>query len=209
MVDLLEERGVKYISTPYDRSKDDPGSSLKWFGFDGNLITVDRGRDFFPWDCPSPDPLAAGREVVRPVVGMHWPAILHADPERNSEVVDRWVDFLRPYGSRVDTMLSPCTAGFCAQLVYCETAALALEEDRIWISFAETNRLPGVYLMDRFTLKFETAGPVDIESDELEIVSLNSQLAGASRVYEAVLRRSRGLESAEIRVVAPKPSRKG
>ncbi len=49
---------------------------------------------------------------------MHWPNLLHGDPERNKEIVRGWIDFLKPYNERFETMLARDSVHFQKQLLH-------------------------------------------------------------------------------------------
>ena len=85
------------------------------FGFDHGVMTIDRGRDLFNWRVIEPEPVEA---PTGPTCGMHWPQLLHRDPKRNAEVVDRWVGVLSALNERPDRMLAPDTPAFCTQLAH-------------------------------------------------------------------------------------------
>ncbi len=111
----LKAFGVGFISTPFTTMFRSRPTEYVRFGTEDGVWTVDRGRDPFRWFTHGPDPVSA--VVEGPVCGMHWPNLLHADPARNHEVVNRWVERLRVWAWQPDHMLAENTRAFMSQLV--------------------------------------------------------------------------------------------
>ena len=134
LASILSEFGIKYISTPFSVFKDiykieiDP--EYKDFKIESGIITADRRKDLFSWQVLSPNPQ---KEINGTFCGMHWPNILHENPEQNMEVVDRWVNYLKQYESKPETMLAPESSVAFSQLVY--NAWLGVNEENNIISF--------------------------------------------------------------------------
>ncbi|MCP4639306.1 MAG: hypothetical protein GY851_02665 [bacterium] len=123
---ILAETGVTFISTPFAGMHRDREPEYPLFGMDGGVMTADRGHDLCPWYAIEPE-LAGALEG--PICGMHWPNLLHSNPERNSEIVDRWVGLLKPYGRGVDTTLARDAKTFATQLVYHTCAQVRVEPE--------------------------------------------------------------------------------
>ncbi len=141
LAEILARRGIRSISTPFHRMHNRDAAEHGLFGIDAGIMTIDRGSDIMPWN-------ALGVVVPRPVdgciCGMHWPNMLHNDPQRNHEVVDVWVRLLRPYDNAFDTMLAPDTATFRRQLVHHVRAGIEVRDDGlISLDFRDTGRSTG------------------------------------------------------------------
>lgn len=125
---ILAKRGVTSISTPFRTMAQSADLVREHFGFDNGLITVERGNDLCGWDVIGPATLD---EPALPIIGMHWPNILHENPQRNGEVVNRWVRVLSDYGRRFERTLSPSTDAFNSQLVHESLSTLQLQGDKL------------------------------------------------------------------------------
>ncbi|MBN2311449.1 MAG: hypothetical protein JXR94_20905 [Candidatus Hydrogenedentes bacterium] len=163
---ILAGAGIRYISTPFQSMHLDAPPCCLHFGVDAGTITVDRGRDLRPWYDLGPAP---GGLLTGPVCGMHWPNLLHADPARNHEVVDRWIDLLRLYGDRVDTMLARDTRAFCTQLIHRECARLDVGDYTIHIDLAAVRSLHAPAIDTAFEVRVESDGPLRFESPDAAI----------------------------------------
>lgn len=109
IAEVLRGRGITYINAPFDNMQNRAAVSHGLFGFDAGVLTVDRGEDLMDWR--DFDKALAGK-LRGCTCGMHWPHLLHPNPERNSEVVDTWVRFRRPCHEAMDTMLGTNSESF-------------------------------------------------------------------------------------------------
>lgn len=118
MARLMAGYGITSLSTPFvcmHRSRE-PEHGM--YGIDHGVLTIDRGdTDPYDWPVLGPEPTEAN--IPRhPILGMHWPHVLHAEPGRNLEVVDRWVRALGAWGKRFGNWLSPHTESCNVQLLH-------------------------------------------------------------------------------------------
>jgi hypothetical protein len=128
---ILAGYGITSMSTPFmcmHRSRE-PEHAL--YGVDHGVLTIDRGStDPYDWPVLAPEPTET--LIPRhPILGMHWPHVLHEDPSRNLEVVDRWVKALSGWGGRFGNWLAPHTEACNAQLLHHLHSRVEVEGDRI------------------------------------------------------------------------------
>ena len=138
MAGVLKKRGIDYINTPFNNMYNSAGAQFGIFGIDSGVITVDRGEDLLDWDVFSGKPSGV---LTGPTCGLHWPNLLHADPSRNSEIVDAWVKLLKPYNDKPETLLAKNSSSFRNQLVHHVCTKVQIREDKIDIDFLETKGL--------------------------------------------------------------------
>lgn len=170
---LLQDRGTRFVSTPFGTMHGADEVDHKWFGFDGEVMTVDRGSDLLEWDVIGTGPQGV---LSGPICGMHWPNFLHQDPARNEEIVMAWVEFLRPYDSRQDRMLARDTAQFARQLAHHECTQVALNDSALLLDFNSLNRLPQGQLTGSFVIK--VSSPVAVHFTSLDLgVEVNEGVA--------------------------------
>ena len=79
------------------------GAQYELFGVDSGVMTVDRGSDLLDWDVIGTKPEGV---IKGSTCGLHWPNLLHENPERNSEIVEAWAALLAPYDDKQNTMLA-------------------------------------------------------------------------------------------------------
>ena len=185
LAQILEKRGVRYINTPFSSVYNKERIQYKYFGLDSGVITIDRGNDEFPWLVFPADPSA---EVTGPTCGLHWPNMLHPDPERNSEVVARWANYLMPYNYREDRMLAPDSLSFRHQLVHHSLTTTRIESNYIEIDFTETDKLNAGIGKGELTLKVLTDKPQQFKADSI-LIKKQSLLKAGKFLYTLGLER--------------------
>ena len=196
LAEILKKRGVAYINTPFSDMYNKEQVQYRLFGFDAGVMTIDRGSDEFPWNTFPGNPSA---ELHGPTCGMHWPNILHPDPERNSEIVERWVNYLKPYNERQNTMLSPDSLTFQHQLAHHLMTKVKLKRNSIAIDFTETDKLPGAIGMGELTLKILTDGPLQFTPEGISLISQSLQKS-SELIYTLRLGRKTGKVNVQVRV---------
>jgi len=196
LAELLKKRGINYINTTFSSIYNKERIQYELFGFDNEVMTIDRGNDEFQWLVFPADPSA---ELTGPTCGMHWPNMLHPDPERNDEIVDRWVNYLKPYNEREDRMLAPDSVAFQHQLAHHFLTQPTLKRNSIHLDFTRTDALPGIIGKRELYLKINTSKPVLFGSDEIDIVSQSVQ-GNSKYIYLLNLHRKAGKSTAELKI---------
>ena len=202
MAELLAQRGVTYVNTPFGSMANADDVQRGVFGLDSGVMTVDRGDDLLDWDVIGQVPSGA---LTGPTCGLHWPNLLHPDPERNSEIVAGWVALLAPYDDRTDTMLAPDSLSFQHQLAHHVCTSTTVSGNSIELDFRETDSLPTPTGRGTLTLKVRGASALDFTSDAVGIATTASRRAGDEVLYTLRLERRPGLERARVRI-APTPA---
>ena len=64
---------------------------------------VERGLSPVSWDTATAAPIWLDDNLV---IALHWGNLLHPDPERNHEIVDRWADMLTAKAAGLDFILA-------------------------------------------------------------------------------------------------------
>jgi len=167
---ILKKRGITFISTPFSTMHRREELQTPILGIDQGIATVDRGHlPPIPWDRIAADP---GDDIPGPILGFHWPNILHPDPEQNSAVVDRWVEFLQSFGHRFGRLLSPNTAAFQTQLAFHLGVDLELREDEFILDFATFQPLAVAAVHDHFVLEVKSTADLKFTSPDITLLSV-------------------------------------
>jgi hypothetical protein len=193
--EVMNKRGIIYINTPWGNLHNREAVQYGVFGFDAGVITVDRGQDALPWQAIGAPPK---RPVRGPTCGMHWPNVLHADPQRNSESVENWVRFLRPYNDRVDAMLAPDSLFFRNQLVHSVCTPLTVADRTIRLDFTKVDGMPGTLGRQGLTLRLKSLGPVQLASTSIKIASEKAEQKEGFLLSTIRLERIPGRRQAEL-----------
>lgn len=194
LAEILAKRGINYINTPFSSMYNSERAQFEHFGIDAGVMTVDRGEDEFSWLIFPADPSA---ELTGLTCGMHWPNMLHPDPERNPEIVARWADYLKPYNEKQDMMLAPDSVAFQHQLAHHTLTLVKQESNSIELDFTETDKLPGNIGKGELTIKIDSDKPQQFRSEDVEIKSQSLQ-KGSEFLYVLNLKRLAGKVKSQI-----------
>lgn len=165
---ILKKRGVRYINTPFRIMHNNKAVQNSLFGFDSGVITIDRGEDQFDWDVFPADPKAG---IEGPTIGMHWPNMLHPDPERNNEIVQKWINYLKPVNEKPGMILATDSVNFRNQLIHNQLTKISLKEGTVEVDFKETDNLPERAGQNGITIKIQSNGHLNFKSETLRIRS--------------------------------------
>ena len=195
LAEILRRRGIVYINTPFESMQNRAAVSHGVFGFDAGVITIDRSQDLLDWSDIGKAPTG---QLLGPTCGMHWPNLLHPNPERNSEIVDGWVRFLQPYHGSMDTVLAANSESFRTQLVYHVCARLTMTDDSIRLDFAGVDSLPRLANQQELTLKVRSHHTLSFKSDSIKLVSEDPVETEGSYQYTLRLERLPGRKDAQL-----------
>jgi len=195
MAGVLKKRGVAYINTSFSNMYNAECAQFRSFGIDSGVMTVDRGEDLLDWDVFGGKPSGV---VTGPTCGLHWPNLLHADPSRNSEIVDDWVKLLKPYNDKPETLLAKNSSVFRNQLVHHVCTKVQIREDKIDIDFLETNKLNEQLGDNQLTIKIESERKLTFHSDDLKIADSKMARANDKYLYTLIVDRRKNLEKAVV-----------
>lgn len=172
LAELLKKKGINYINSPFESMYNADRIQYKHFGFDAGVITIDRGSDEFPWLTFPGNPY---KVLTGPTCGLHWPNMLHPDPKRNLEVVQKWINYLEPYNEKTEMMLAPDSVDFQHQLIHHSLTKTEIKGNVIVFDFTEINKLPTMVGKDALTIKIQANKQFQFKPDGIIIKSQSSQ----------------------------------
>tara|TARA_R110000851_G_scaffold332372_1_gene508252 strand:+ start:1938 stop:3212 length:1275 start_codon:yes stop_codon:yes gene_type:complete len=199
MAEVVKKRGIEYINTPFNNMYNAEGAQFGLFGVDSGVITIDRGEDLLDWDVFSGKPTGV---LSGPTCGLHWPNLLHADPSRNSEIVDAWVELLKPYNDKPDTLLAENSSSFRNQLVHHVCTKVKIGEDELHIDFLETNKLKDQLSNNQLMVKIESERKLTFNSDDLKILDSKTSQGKDNYLYTLTIDRIKDIEKALVKFEA-------
>jgi hypothetical protein len=180
LAELIKSRGFTYINTPFSSMFNREGAQYELFGVDSGVMTVDRGSDLLDWDVIGTKPEGV---IKGSTCGLHWPNLLHEDPEKNSEIVEAWVALLAPYNDKQNTMLAKNSLIFQKQLAHYEATKMEVKEDEIKLDFTDLRNLGTVVSNDELTVKISSNKALNFTSDTIAINSVAVENRGESILY--------------------------
>ncbi len=185
LAQLLAGRGFTYINTPFSSMFNSEAAQHHYFGVDSGIMTVDRGADFLDWDVIDGKPDGM---IIGSTCGLHWPNMLHENPERNAEVVERWIELLAPYNDNEKTMLARNSLEFQQQLPHHELTKISIGDKAIDLDFSDTANVKTIISNSRLTLKVKSDSELNFSSDEIEIISVSSKRIENSIIHNLTLK---------------------
>jgi hypothetical protein len=138
------------------------------FGIDAEVMTVDRGEDLFDWNIIGGKPVT---KLTGPTCGLHWPNLLHPDPERNPEIVSGWVNFLAPYNNQIETLLAPDSVFFQQQLAHHICTEAVVTGPFIDLDFEKTSALPEPVAGHQLVIKLRSKAELQFTAENIKIIS--------------------------------------
>lgn len=180
LAELLKKRGFTYINTPFESMFNNEAAQYNFFGVDSGIMTVDRGSDIFDWNVIGVKPEGI---INGPTCGLHWPNLLHEDPERNSETVQAWVELLAPYDKNQETLLAKNSLLFQKQLAHHIASKIEVKDGSVNMDFSDTLKLGTVLPNNELTVKISSDKEIDFSSDTVQIVSVTSSKDAEAFLY--------------------------
>lgn len=163
---ILRDRGVTFASSPFATMGWHSRPDHALMGIDNGVAWVDRGNVGIPWDAMAAEP---PDHIDGPILGLHWPNILHADPDRNAEVVAGWADALRHMDQRFDRVLARTSAHCQTQLAFQLGAEVEVRGDEVHFRFGGLSSDAADTGHRAITVKIETSDATTAESRDMTV----------------------------------------
>lgn len=133
---ILAEYGIKYISTPYSSMQYTTEEKPVDVGVENGIITVDRTSDLTAWDDVGAN---IPNKIKNSYYGMHWPNFLSQDPDKNMEVVDRWVEYFSQYKKNFDILPARDNAMGSTQALYKRFTGVTIQNYSMLLDFKDVD----------------------------------------------------------------------
>jgi hypothetical protein len=198
MAGVIKKRGMNYINTPFSYMHNTKAVQYGAFGIDTEVITIDRGEDLFDWNIIGAKPAGV---ISGPTCGMHWPNLLHQDPQRNSEIVDGWVEFLKPYNDKPETLLARDSSAFRNQLIHHVVTKTQIDGAFLNIDFTETDKLSEQLSDNQITIKVTSKNKLTFDPDAVKISQSRIYSDKNINVHTLVLDRMPDRKKARIKFI--------
>ncbi len=125
---ILSQYGIKYLTLPINITWTDAPMLAPTFSVEHNILIIDRHIDMYDYNVIGPtDQMKQLYKLTNTVIGMHWPNVLHQDPERNLEIVDKWVEAVKTLENDFGTCLAEDSAHAFSQEPYRWGTAIWIE----------------------------------------------------------------------------------
>lgn len=167
---ILYQYGIKYVSSSFERMVFSRKTETELFGFDHGLLTIDRGTDIKRWYELGQYPGPADK-LIHPIVGMHWPQLLHKNPLRNFEVVDRWIEFFKRHDRMLQWTLAKDIKTFSTQLAHWSLSEVAICNNAAVINVSGFRKLDWPEFSNHLIIKISSNKPLDFCSKDADITN--------------------------------------
>jgi len=168
LAEVIKKRGISYINTPFSSMANAEAVQFGVFGIDAGVMTVDRGEDLFDWNIIGCKPAT---KISGPTCGMHWPNLLHPDPERNYEIVAGWVKYLAAYDAGFETLLAPDSTFFQQQLAHHVCTGMTINGQFIDLDFSRIQPVPAQISELQFILKISSASRLQFKTENIKLLA--------------------------------------
>lgn len=179
---ILKEYGILYISTIFksmDCTLDEKPIDV---GVENGIINVDRTPGFIRWfavDAKTP------KEFKKSYFGLHFANILHQDPRRNGEVIDRWVEYFEMYKNRFDVLPAKNNDEASNQALYRRFTTIKQQDGDVILDFSQVDNSGALGLGSEFRLSVLKG--LGVKADDT--LSLVKEDGGDNFVRYKVIRR--------------------
>lgn len=137
---ILKSFGINCIMTRFSKTRlyDTPQHPrLAW---ECGVGLIDRGGSPVNWDAAAAPPVLLDNN---PILALHWANLLHPDPGRNNEIVDRWADMLVTKAAGLDFILAEDLAACWRQAAAYFLADFRQEGNSVVVDLKSVPKLAG------------------------------------------------------------------
>ncbi|MCK5837939.1 MAG: hypothetical protein KAH09_11785, partial [Desulfobacula sp.] len=112
---ILSDFGIQYVTLVFNKAKLYSRPQSEKIAWENKVLLVERGESDVPWDTIASPPYF---KFDRPVMALHWPNILHRDPEKNMAVVDNWIHYISENSKEKGILLARDTRSCFTQYLH-------------------------------------------------------------------------------------------
>ncbi len=170
---ILRSFGSEYVTTRFSRAHRYLPPVHEAMTWECGVILLERGLSPVAWDqrATVPDSLPD-----QPIVALHWVNLLHPDPARNSEIVDRWAGLIRATTDDFRRILAEDVADCWNQAAYYYLAACRTGDSGVTIDLHGIPQL--AQLHGPVTLKIRKTGAATWHCSGARVVGDRSESDG-------------------------------
>nr|WP_321403198.1 hypothetical protein [uncultured Desulfobacter sp.] len=146
--------GIQYISLVFSRAGCHLAPQFPGLGWEEGVLLMERGVSQTKWHQVAAPPEF---NFTSPILALHWANILHADPDRNMEVIHAWSDFIKKKAKKNKVVLAEDFAACLTQYLNATQSRIQVGEREITVSLDWLPKVPSKALTD--TLFFSVGLP--------------------------------------------------
>ena len=175
---ILKDYGVKYVTNPFDCTEGLPCpiSCVE----DSGIILSNRNRSM-RWNLVGADTSGLPVDGIfivdgKPsygVFGIHWANILHPNPKRNYEVIERWLDYIRKCREQFTTFIAPDLSVASHQLLCLSFAKTSFKNGTIYIDLTDVPINLGFYINVKSSIIDYTGCHISVYNTQEDFITYN------------------------------------
>ena len=133
---ILADYGIKFISTTFRHDTVRFGDDkVRRVLVENGLINLERNNNFVPWYAVAYDP--SRLPPLTGIMGIHWVNILHIDPDKNGESVEKWVQYFTKCANTYGIVLSDCIEFAATHSLYRRYAKHSYEDGVLTVNVSD------------------------------------------------------------------------
>lgn len=150
--------GIQYISLVFSRADCSIVPQLPGVGWEEGVLLMERGISQTKWHQVTAPPEF---NFDSPVLALHWANILHADPDKNMDMIHAWSGFLKKESKRNKVVLAKDFPACLTQYLNAAQSRIQVAERTITVSLDWLPKVPSKALGN--TLFFSLNRPRDVQ----------------------------------------------
>lgn len=154
---ILNEFGIHYVTLIFNRAKMYSKPLTQKVTWENNVLMVERGESEISWNTVAASPCF---KFDRPVMALHWANILHPDPEKNMEVVQNWIQYIKKHTRKKGILLAEDLKSGCTQYLHRIFSKLEKSGGDISIDVRWMKKVPGIFAGKTIFLKTKIPGDI-------------------------------------------------
>ena len=164
---ILADYGIRFVSTIFSERMLGKSREEDTVILENGIVTLDRNNNLVPWDAYDYDP--KNIPVSSGIFGIHWPNLLHLDPKRNIEVVDRWEKYFDKCADTFGIILARDISFAAAQSLVKRYARVESTDNSIKIDLSDVPLLAGLDNSFAVSSRYEITTACGAEIEPLDI----------------------------------------
>lgn len=172
---ILRDFGIEYVTTRFFKARQYTPPFHEKLTWECGVTLLERGISPVRWD-----EIAALPRLIEtnPLLALHWGNLLHHDPNRNSEIVERWGNFILDQTAGLERVLAADVNDCWNQAAVFYLAHINTQERKVSIDLGDLPYLPN--LNQAFSLKIQGKQSEKWQCTGARIVSVSTNRSGVT-----------------------------
>jgi hypothetical protein len=143
---ILSDFGIRFVLTVFEKARQHRPPLFPSVTEECGVVLVERGTAPVSWDDVSALPRFS---FNHPVIPLHWANILNEDPQKNDEVVDRWVGCLKNGAGEHGFVFLSDALSSLVQIVVHQLSEIQKRPDGTVIDIRNVKKVMPVFLLEK------------------------------------------------------------